>query len=294
LRGFIDYCQGRFGEAIEWFVKGVELKPDFKVSTLYWGQALICLDRKEDALAYFKNLPDDAGDILKLGGTTLAQAALGQEEMAQLGIEQLEAHLQSGLTERALNLLILCQAMLGREETALDLIAQGILYRLPMLVYLPVEPLLKPLHPNPRFQELMRQVLGEQTPFDVSERKYKKTLFTKDELEQNKLQLAQLMAEQQPYLDPNLTLRDLASLLGLPPNQLSQLLNEGFDKNFAEFVNTYRLAAFKSKAADPALQHLTILGLAYESGFNSKTVFNTFFKKTMGMTPKAYWKEKLR
>ena len=80
-------------------------------------------------------------------------------------------------------------------------------------------------------------------------------------------------------------------MLEIAANHLSQLLNEGFDKNFAEYINTYRLETFKSKAADPALQHLTILGLAYDSGFNSKTVFNTFFKKMMGITPKAYWKK---
>ena len=69
-----------------------------------------------------------------------------------------------------------------------------------------------------------------------------------------------------------------------------QLLNAGFDQNFAEFVNSYRLEMFKSKVADPNQRHLTILVLAYESGFNSKTVFNTFFNKMMGQTPKAYWK----
>ncbi|KAA3631999.1 MAG: AraC family transcriptional regulator, partial [Bacteroidetes bacterium] len=93
------------------------------------------------------------------------------------------------------------------------------------------------------------------------------------------------------YLEPSLTLRDLAEMMELPPNHMSQLLNEGFDKNFAEFVNTYRLETFKTKVADPGLRHLTILALAYESGFNSKTVFNTFFKKMTGKTPKAYWKE---
>lgn len=99
------------------------------------------------------------------------------------------------------------------------------------------------------------------------------------------------MSEENPYLNPELSLRILAEMMKIPPNHLSQLLNEGFDKNFSEFVNSYRLETFKSKVADPSFQHLTILGLAYESGFNSKTVFNTFFKKTMGKTPKAYWKE---
>ena len=87
-----------------------------------------------------------------------------------------------------------------------------------------------------------------------------------------------------------MTLRDLAQQLDLPPNQLSQVLNRGLDQNFSAYVNAYRLEAFKAKVADPANRHLTLLGLAYDSGFNSKTVFNTFFKKKMGQTPRAYWR----
>ena len=92
-------------------------------------------------------------------------------------------------------------------------------------------------------------------------------------------------------MDPNLTLPLLAEMMEIPSNHLSQLLNEGYGKNFADFVNTYRLEAFKAKVADKSQRHLTILALAYDSGFNSKTVFNTYFKKTMGTTPSAYWKK---
>ncbi|XOV93626.1 MAG: helix-turn-helix domain-containing protein [Bacteroidota bacterium] len=79
-------------------------------------------------------------------------------------------------------------------------------------------------------------------------------------------------------------------MMQIPANQFSQLLNEGFNQNFAEFVNAYRLEAFKQKVADPKNNHLTLLAIAYDSGFNSKTVFNTYFKKVMGQTPKAYLK----
>ncbi len=137
----------------------------------------------------------------------------------------------------------------------------------------------------------MRQVLGTETTFNISKRKYKKSLLDEEVLQKYKHQLETLMVNEKPYLDPNLTLRSLAQIMAIPPNHLSQLLNEGFDKNFAEYVNSYRVETFKSKAADPTQQHLTILALAYDSGFNSKTVFNTFFKKMMGKTPKAYWKE---
>ena len=63
------------------------------------------------------------------------------------------------------------------------------------------------------------------------------------------------MADEKPYLDPNLTLRGLAQIMEIPPNHLSQLLNEGFDKNFAEYINSYRVETFKLKAADPEQQH---------------------------------------
>ncbi len=292
LKGFIFYGQEEFEKAIESFEKSIQLRANFSISTLYLGQALVCMRRAADALDFFQKLPEDEpGDLLKLGGTTLAYAALGDAFRAEAGIAKLETALQTELSERAMNLLILCHAMLGRQEVVLQLIEQGIVYRLPMMVYLPVEPILKPLRPVPRFQELMRQILGEKTDFEFSKRKYKKTLFKKGELKTYKQQLEQLMATGKPHLDPNLTLTALAQLLKIPPNHLSQLLNEGFDQNFAEFVNAYRLETFKSKVADPAFHHLTLLGLAFESGFNSKTVFNTYFKKMTGQTPKAYWKE---
>jgi YesN/AraC family two-component response regulator len=156
---------------------------------------------------------------------------------------------------------------------------------------MPIDPMLKSLRAYPRFYELMQPILGEKNGVDVPERKYKKSLLDQAGLKKYKHELEQLMADEKPYLDPDLTLRSLSEMLDLPPNYLSQLLNEGFDKNFSEYVNSYRLEAFKKKVKDPTNTHLTLLGLAYESGFNSKTVFNSFFKKMMDKTPKAYWKE---
>ena len=151
-------------KAIEFFERSVQLNSNFSVSTLYWGQALLCLGRTADGLAFFQKLPEDVpGDILKLGGTTLAYAALGDTPRAEAGIAALEGFMKTDLKERAINLLILCRIMLGRQDAALQLIEQDISFRLPLMVYLPTEPMLKPLHAVPRFQELMRQILGEQT-----------------------------------------------------------------------------------------------------------------------------------
>ena len=91
-------------------------------------------------------------------------------------------------------------------------------------------------------------------------------------------------------MDHNLTLRTLADRMGVHPNKLSWVLNEKVGKNFNEYINELRLDIFQQKALDPANSHLSILGLAYESGFTSKTVFNNFFKKKMGVTPKQWLK----
>ena len=96
------------------------------------------------------------------------------------------------------------------------------------------------------------------------------------------------MEEEKFFLDVNLGLKDLAGKINLHPNKLSWLLNERVGKNFYNFINSYRLKEFQEKAIDPQNQHLSLLGLAYESGFNSKSVFNEYFKKNTGLTPKNW------
>lgn len=292
LKGFIDYCEEKYDNAITSFEKAVELKSDFKTSTLYWGQSLLLMGKGEEGLAFFEKLPqNETEDVLRLGGTTMAHAMLGNKDLAEMGIVKLEAALETDFMGRALNLLIMCNALLGKIPETISLIEQGIAHRLPMMIYIFVDPILKPLYGMPRFKELRKEVLGEDSEFSTKKRKYQKSLFNKKELQEYRKNLDKLMLEEEPYLDPNLTLPILADMIEIPSNHLSQLLNEGYGKNFADYVNTYRLEAFKAKVADPSQRHLTILALAYDSGFNSKTVFNTYFKKIMGTTPRAYWKK---
>jgi AraC-like DNA-binding protein len=92
---------------------------------------------------------------------------------------------------------------------------------------------------------------------------------------------------------PNLSLRALAEQVEIHPNKLSWLLNEKLGKNFNEFINFYRIEYFKKLALNSENSHISLIGLAYESGFNSKTVFNTYFKKETGMTPKEYLKSQV-
>lgn len=101
-------------------------------------------------------------------------------------------------------------------------------------------------------------------------------------------QLDRLMIEKKPYLDPMLTLPQLATLLELTPHRLSQLLNQFRGESFSDFVNRFRVEHFKRAVNDPANAHLSLLAIAFDSGFNSKAAFNAIFKKTTGLTPSEF------
>jgi len=118
----------------------------------------------------------------------------------------------------------------------------------------------------------------------------KKALLEEGNVESYRKKLLQFMTDEAPYLSPDVSLRSLAGMIDLQPNQLSWLLNVSLGKNFNEFINRYRVETFKALAKDPANYNITVLGLAYNSGFNSKTVFNTYFKRETGLTPKEFLK----
>lgn len=108
--------------------------------------------------------------------------------------------------------------------------------------------------------------------------------------EKDKALLVDLMESRKPYLDPELNIFKLAKIHGSTVHELSNLINKGFDENFNQFVNQYRVEESKKLLASKEHDNLSMLGIAYEAGFNSKTVFNSTFKKIVGKTPTAYKK----
>lgn len=100
--------------------------------------------------------------------------------------------------------------------------------------------------------------------------------------------LLSYMEQEQPYLDGKLSLVQVADHLGISTNHLSQVINSELNKNFFDFINGYRVELIKQKMNDSSNSHLTLLGMAYESGFNSKSSFNSIFKKYTGTTPSQY------
>jgi AraC-like DNA-binding protein len=100
--------------------------------------------------------------------------------------------------------------------------------------------------------------------------------------------LRHYMSEKEPYLDPSLTIQELANQINIPVRDLSVLINHHIDQHFFDFVNEYRIQKAMSILKNPSKKELTVLEILYEVGFNSKSSFNTSFKKYTNLTPTAY------
>lgn len=93
------------------------------------------------------------------------------------------------------------------------------------------------------------------------------------------------MTEQEPYLDPSLTIQELANRINMPVRDLSVLINHHMNQHFFDFVNEFRIQKAMGILKNKSKSHLTILEILYEVGFNSKSSFNTSFKKYTTLTP---------
>jgi AraC-like DNA-binding protein len=117
---------------------------------------------------------------------------------------------------------------------------------------------------------------------------YKKSGLKQENAEEIHQHLLKLMHDKKPYLEPKLTLSGLAGELNVSVNNLSQIINQYQKKNFYDFINEYRVEEFKSRMAVPKNRSFSILAIALDSGFNSKSSFNQVFKKHTGITPSQY------
>jgi AraC-like DNA-binding protein len=110
------------------------------------------------------------------------------------------------------------------------------------------------------------------------------------EIQEYMKRITWLMTGEKKYLNENLSLRELALYLEADPNLISFILNKHLGSSFYDFVNRYRIEEVKNKLNDPANKHLNLLGIALDSGFNSKTTFNRVFKQVTGLTPTEFQK----
>ncbi|MFI5218875.1 MAG: helix-turn-helix domain-containing protein [Bacteroidia bacterium] len=130
-------------------------------------------------------------------------------------------------------------------------------------------------------------------PAELNEEKgkYQKSGLDEYELQSIHVQLTDLMAREKLYTNPELTLGDTAQQLHIHPNYLSQVINSVTKKNFYDYINSQRVEEFNRIVKDAKNQKFTLLSLAFECGFNSKTSFNRNFRKVTGLSPTQYLKQ---
>lgn len=131
---------------------------------------------------------------------------------------------------------------------------------------------------------------NEEGSFEAEQKteKYSRSGLREEEAKEIASRLTEWMEESKAFLEESLSLQDLADQFSLPGYILSQVINQQFQKNFYELVNTYRVNEFISRRSAPENQNLTILAIALDSGFSSKASFNRVFKKITGVAPSKY------
>ena len=118
--------------------------------------------------------------------------------------------------------------------------------------------------------------------------KYKNLNLTKEDTERYRSKLLKLIEEEKPYLDVDFSLTMLSKMVFIPGHILSHIINDELKSNFSEFINTYRVKNAQLMLHNPSTRHQKISSIAYESGFNSLSSFNTAFKRVVQMTPSDF------
>lgn len=119
--------------------------------------------------------------------------------------------------------------------------------------------------------------------------KYEKSGLKKNEIESINNKLDDFI-DAKGFLNPELSLTTLSEELGVAPHKISEVLSKYRKTSFYDLINFHRIEAVKSALKDPAFNHLSVLGIAYDCGYNSKSSFNTAFKKFTGLNPSEYRK----
>ncbi|MGY6650396.1 helix-turn-helix domain-containing protein [Wenyingzhuangia sp. IMCC45574] len=288
----IYYLKGAYQQALDIFKIALQLDPTFALAI---EVSSLCYIQLGNDAAFVKFLSENPQLEKVKECRRLYQLQNPNNQIDALLGDSLEVYIKDEHPSLvAWNLYL--NVYLGNYTVALDMLERGCAKKVGQFINFRNDPFLKPLHKNKRFKNLIRTVFTDaMLPKNImvkelSPKSGAKIVFDPSEAKEYLQRLKVLFEEQELYLNASISLKDVASEVRLHPNKLSWLLNEYVGKNFNEYINSFRVEAFKTRALNPSNSHLTLLGLAYESGFNSKSVFNSFFSKTQGTTPSVWLK----
>ncbi|WP_296383852.1 helix-turn-helix domain-containing protein [Winogradskyella sp.] len=290
LKGYVQYIMEEYEASIKALDICLERNPTNLLAITIKASCWLMQKKEYLVIDFFtSDLPATIDLSSKYGMLGIAHARLKDSDKTEYYKELLITEIKNSKGERAEFFMLLIWIHSGEKTKALNRLKETIKAKSTLALILFCDPLLNPIKQELLYKEIDNKLFS--STFLLAENKVKrKELLTQQQINKYTEKLISYISEESPYLNPDLNLKNLAVRLDIHPNQLSWLINHEFNKNFNGFINHYRVEAFKRISKDPKNSHITLIGLAYDSGFNSKTVFNTFFKKETGMTPMQYLK----
>lgn len=291
-QAYYYYRTAEYEKALHQLESILDKNPNNIPANIVRSYCLLKLERYAETLEIMDQVPDEiALPDERLGIKCLAYILKDDQVNSAKCFDELKLKAKDVSAFQAHSYLFLAYATMGKPDEAFTWLEQAVSLKSSVLLLTFSDPLAEELRKDPRYADFSERLYGEalsvQTPTDDST-----PLLDEGTVQKYSGRLLEYMEAEQPYLNPGLSLRGLADLVEIHPNHLSWLLNQKLNRNYNEFINHYRVEHFKQLLGDPENSNISLIGLAYESGFNSKTVFNTYFKKETGMTPSDYLKGK--
>jgi len=286
------YRTGKPSEAVSILNRCLDENPLNIPAYMVKSYCLIQMGKYDETIGFIESMPAEITiPDEKLGIRCIASILKKDEELSKQLFLELKEAAKNKTSFQAHEYLYLVYAIQSKADEAFSWLDSIIDSKSPIIMLGYNDPLAWNLTADSRF-ELYKQKIFDVLPISENAAKKKTVIFSEKEAQEHIGAIQRFMTDEKPFLTPNLSLRSLADHVQMHPNKLSWLLNDQLGKNFNEFINYYRIEYFKELVKKPENAHISLLGIAYESGFNSKTVFNTYFKKEVGMTPKEYVNQK--
>lgn len=285
---YFEYRSSNFSQAIKICEELLSENPQNLPALIVRYYALIASGQQEQAKKELSELPEAWIMPDERMGLSILCDVHGKQQDEYEGLSEYIQMAETNQSPQSHAYLYLIYARLGRNDEAFRLLEKLFEHKSSILLLNFNDPLAKPLQSDPRFPELLQRIYALNEDASIKAKAKKSSRLDLQEQAGLNTELEKLLKAEQIYLEPSLSLRSLAAKLQVHPNQLSWYLNEGLGSNFNDYINKHRLEHFKQLALNPANSHISLLGLAYESGFNSKSVFNASFKKHYGLTPSKY------
>jgi TolB-like protein/AraC-like DNA-binding protein len=282
LKGNVFYFAGEYQKAIEMMDKVLEIDPSWMFAIQVKAACLVLLKREKDLNNFLKHYTELSFPIYFKNLYSLLHED-----------EDLNIELADDIDSEYQPWELYFHTLRGDFNQALFKLKWGLKNQIGQYYCHRFDPFLDDLRKQDKYQKMEAETKIS-LPL-LSEELQTQSISTvpisdTDDIEELSNALIQSMERDQLYLKQDLSLKSLADHLHTNSNKLSWLINDTMDKNFNEFVNDYRIESFQKKALEPDNQNFTLLGLAFESGFNSKSAFNDYFKKKTGTTPRSWLK----